>query len=194
MCIRDSSYADGDITFAWSPDSNWLTVDFIARKRIFITNIAVVPADGSAPPRDISLSGYQDGFPKWHADGGAVIWASSRYGQRDHGSWGREFDVMAAFLTQDAFDKFSMSKEDYELMKELEKEKEKEKEKKKKEEEAKKEAEKSEGDDGAKDKTCLLYTSDAADDLLCVDLGGRRIIKKKKINIEKIEQYLVVHK
>ena len=29
-------------------------------------------------------------------------------------------------------------------------------------------------------KNCLLYTSDAADDLLCVDLGGRRIIKKKK--------------
>ena len=29
---------------------------------------------------------------------------------------------------------------------------------------------------------CLLYTSDAADDLLCVDLGGRRIIKKKKTN------------
>ena len=28
---------------------------------------------------------------------------------------------------------------------------------------------------------CLLYTSDAADDLLCVDLGGRRIIKKKII-------------
>src|SRR5450756_1909217 len=24
-------------------------------------------------------------------------------------------------------------------------------------------------------KSCLLYTSDAADDLLCVDLGGRRI-------------------
>eukprot|EP00657_Telonema_sp_P-1_P011736 TRINITY_DN7211_c0_g1_i1.p1 TRINITY_DN7211_c0_g1~~TRINITY_DN7211_c0_g1_i1.p1 ORF type:complete len:121 (+),score=46.00 TRINITY_DN7211_c0_g1_i1:134-496(+) len=29
------------------------------------------------------------------------------------------------------------------------------------------------------DKLCLLYTSDAADDLLCVDLGGRRIIKKQ---------------
>ena len=26
---------------------------------------------------------------------------------------------------------------------------------------------------------CLLYTSDAADDTPCVDLGGRRIIKKK---------------
>ena len=35
---------------------------------------------------------------------------------------------------------------------------------------------------------CLLYTSDAADDLLCVDLGGRRIIKQnKKENINKIE-------
>ena len=29
---------------------------------------------------------------------------------------------------------------------------------------------------------CLLYTSDAADDLLCVDLGGRRIIKKNNKN------------
>eukprot|EP00825_Cyclidium_porcatum_P033638 TRINITY_DN3560_c0_g1_i8.p1 TRINITY_DN3560_c0_g1~~TRINITY_DN3560_c0_g1_i8.p1 ORF type:complete len:141 (-),score=28.43 TRINITY_DN3560_c0_g1_i8:24-446(-) len=29
-------------------------------------------------------------------------------------------------------------------------------------------------------KDCLLYTSDAADDMQCVDLGGRRIIKKKK--------------
>src|SRR5665811_2454757 len=28
--------------------------------------------------------------------------------------------------------------------------------------------------------SCLLYTSDAADDLTRVDLGGRRIIKKKK--------------
>ena len=26
---------------------------------------------------------------------------------------------------------------------------------------------------------CLLYTSDAADDLLCVYIGGRRVIKKK---------------
>ena len=25
---------------------------------------------------------------------------------------------------------------------------------------------------------CLLYTSDAADELLCVDLGGRRVFKK----------------
>ena len=32
----------------------------------------------------------------------------------------------------------------------------------------------------AKNRTCLLYTSDAADERSSVDLGGRRIIKKKK--------------
>ena len=31
---------------------------------------------------------------------------------------------------------------------------------------------------------CLLYTSDAADERSSVDLGGRRIIKKKKPNDE----------
>ena len=31
-------------------------------------------------------------------------------------------------------------------------------------------------------KLCLLYTSDAADERSSVDLGGRRIIKKKKID------------
>ena len=30
-------------------------------------------------------------------------------------------------------------------------------------------------------KACLLYTSDAADERSSVDLGGRRIIKKKNI-------------
>ena len=30
------------------------------------------------------------------------------------------------------------------------------------------------------DHDCLLYTSDAADERSSVDLGGRRIIKKKK--------------
>ena len=31
---------------------------------------------------------------------------------------------------------------------------------------------------------CLLYTSEAADDLLCVDLGGRRIVKKNRESLQ----------
>eukprot|EP00831_Metopus_contortus_P048388 TRINITY_DN39451_c0_g1_i1.p1 TRINITY_DN39451_c0_g1~~TRINITY_DN39451_c0_g1_i1.p1 ORF type:complete len:140 (-),score=4.35 TRINITY_DN39451_c0_g1_i1:6-425(-) len=37
--------------------------------------------------------------------------------------------------------------------------------------------------------TCLLYTSDAADDTPCVDLGGLRIIKKKKISVYRINSH-----
>ncbi len=36
--------------------------------------------------------------------------------------------------------------------------------------------------------TCLLYTSDAADERSSVDLGGRRIIKKKKKKEKKKKQ------
>ena len=37
---------------------------------------------------------------------------------------------------------------------------------------------------------CLLYTSDAADDHACVDLGGRRIIKKTLV---KLKAYIEPH-
>ena len=37
---------------------------------------------------------------------------------------------------------------------------------------------------GSMSGVCLLYTSDAADERSSVDLGGRRIIKKKKRNQE----------
>ena len=41
--------------------------------------------------------------------------------------------------------------------------------------------------------TCLLYTSDAADDLLCVDLGGRRIIKQKNRLISMHSHYTTIY-
>lgn len=137
------SYADGDISFDWAPDSQWLTVDFAPRDRLFLTNIAIVPADGSEKPRDISLSGYGDVDPRFHRGGAAVVWASNRYGERSHGSWGSEADVMISFLTAEAYDDFTLSKEERKLKKELEKkQKEDAKKKKAEEEKAKKEAEK----------------------------------------------------
>ena len=46
----------------------------------------------------------------------------------------------------------------------------------------------------AYDVSCLLYTSDAADDLLCVDLGGRRIIKNKKKKKKKMKNKMKIQK
>ncbi len=53
--------------------------------------------------------------------GKAIIFESERYGMRNHASWGSESDVMIAFLNRDAFDRFRLSEEDYELLKEVEK-------------------------------------------------------------------------
>jgi len=128
---QNYSYADGDITFDWSPDSKWLTVDFAANGRLFFTDIAVVPADGSAPPRDISLSGYTDTSPSWHGSGGIVTWATARFGQRDHGSHGTQYDFFAGFLNKDAWDEFNLSKEELALKKEAEEDLKKEEAKKK---------------------------------------------------------------
>ena len=41
--------------------------------------------------------------------------------------------------------------------------------------------------------TCLLYTSDAADERSSVDLGGRRIIKKKKKK-KKEGRHVITHR
>jgi len=121
------SYADGDFHFDWSPDSRWLAVHFYNRGRAFVAEIGLVPADGSADaPADLSRSGYDDQVPHFAMEGGAIIWASDRYGERSHGSWGAEYDVMGAFLTQDAYDRFRLSKEEYQLRKELEEKKKEE--------------------------------------------------------------------
>ncbi len=123
------SYSDGDHWFDWSPDSAWLAVHFYNQDRVFVPEVGLVRADGSSEgPINLSKSGYSDEKPHWAFEGGAIIWGSDRYGERSHGSWGAEADVIGAFLTQDAYDRFTMSKEEYELKKELEEKREEQKE------------------------------------------------------------------
>lgn len=131
------SYEDGDLWYEWSPDSRWIATQFYGRGRIFYTEVGLVPADGEGEFIELSNSGYDDLRPRFAMDGGAVIWMTDRYGMRAQGSWGSENDVVAAFLTQDAFDRFRLSKEEYELRKELkEKKKDADKDKKKKDDDA----------------------------------------------------------
>ena len=48
--------------------------------------------------------------------------------------------------------------------------------------------------DGDEDTSCLLYTSDAADERSSVDLGGRRIIKKKSISYKVGSKYRQIYR
>ena len=136
------SYSDGDMWFRWAPDSQWLAVHFFNRGRVFVGEAGLVRADGTGEIIDLSNSGYDDNSPRFAMEGGAIIWASARYGERPHGSWGAEYDVLGAFLTQDALDRFRLSKEEYTLQKELE---EREEEQTENEEDASNAT----GDDGA---------------------------------------------
>lgn len=129
--VETFSTAARGTTFAWSPDSQNLVYDMASNGRLFFSNIAIRPFDASAPARDISLSGYTDTAPAWHPSGDAITWFSARYGRRDHGSHGTEFDVMAGFLTDDAWAKFLRSKEDIELAEKNEKDAKRTKKKKK---------------------------------------------------------------
>ena len=66
---------------------------------------------------NITNDGYITGGPRWALDGNAVIFSSNRYGMRSHASWGSQNDAFICFMNQDAYDKFMLSKEDYEIQK-----------------------------------------------------------------------------
>ncbi|MDE5423240.1 S41 family peptidase [Ancylomarina sp. DW003] len=119
------SYTDSDLYFEWSPDGKWFLMDYNAKTRWPNSDIGLIDAQGNGNITDLTNSGYIDGGAKWIMGGKAMIWASDRFGMRNHASWGSQNDVFAMFFTQDAFDRFKMSKEEAELQDKLDKEKKK---------------------------------------------------------------------
>ena len=115
---------DGGFSYQWSPDGQWFVLSYIANRRDPYRDQGIVSAQGGEI-HPITQSGYMSGNPRWVMDGKAVLFESERYGMRSHASWGSQDDVFLAFLTQDAYDRYRLSPEDYALLKELEKKNEK---------------------------------------------------------------------
>ena len=111
---------DGGFDYEWSPDGKWFVLSYIANKRDPYTDQGIVSAEGGEI-HPITQSGYMSGRPRWVMDGKAIMFESERFGMRSHASWGSQEDVFLAFLTQDAYDRYRLSPEDYALLKELEK-------------------------------------------------------------------------
>ena len=121
--VTDGSqwYDLGDaFNYAWSPDSRFLTIEYVPNHHDPYYNIGVVSVEGGEIT-DLTGSGYMNGGPQFVLDGNAVMFSSDRYGMRSHASWGSQDDVFLCFMNQDAYDRFRLSKEDYELLKEQEK-------------------------------------------------------------------------
>ena len=111
----------GGFDYSWSPDGKWFTLEFIGNRHDPYSDIGMVSAQGGKII-NLTNSGYTSGSPRWVLDGNAILFITERYAMRAHASWGSLNDVMLVFMNQDAYDKFRLSKEDYELQKELEKE------------------------------------------------------------------------
>lgn len=116
--------SEGSFSYEWSPDGKWFTLAFVDNAHDPYTDIGLVSAQGGEIT-NLTGSGYSDGQPQFVMGGNAILFTSERYGMRAHASWGSQRDAMIVFLNQDSYDKFRLSKEDYELRKELEKEQKK---------------------------------------------------------------------
>lgn len=122
------SYSDGDQWYEWSPDGKSLAVQFLSPTR-WSGEVGIVDAAGGKPVFNVSRSGYEEEAPRWARKGEVLIWASDRFGTRQHAGNPREQDVFAAFLTRKAWDRFRLDEAAYAQLQESEKEAEKKKDK-----------------------------------------------------------------
>ena len=116
-------YRNDDYCFdyEWSPDGKWFALSLITNMRDPYSDVGIVSASGDMKIHNITQSAYITSNVKWALDGNAITFISNRYGMRSHASWGSQDDAFVAFLNQEAYDKFRLSKEEYDLLKKEEK-------------------------------------------------------------------------
>ena len=109
----------GSFSYSWSPDGKWILMSYCARGHYPYDDIGIVSTKGGEPVINLTDSGYTDSVPQWVLGGNAILFASERYGMRNHASWGTLEDVMIVFLNRKAYDDFRMTKEEKELEKQI---------------------------------------------------------------------------
>lgn len=106
----------GGIDFSWSPNGEWLALEYAARDHAPYYDIGIVSTKGGEPVHNLTNSGYTSSSPRWSKDGNALIYQTEYYGMRNHASWGTQQDVMITFLNRDAYERYQMSDEDLSLL------------------------------------------------------------------------------
>ncbi|MEO2071602.1 MAG: S41 family peptidase [Zunongwangia sp.] len=126
---RNHSYSDGDWSFQWSPDSRWLMVDD-QKGYFFNNNVALIKANGNGEIFHPVNSGFGESNAKWAMDGKMMTYTSSREGRKSLANQGStEQDIYAVFFDQKAYDRYTLSEEEFKLLEEREKKEKEEKEK-----------------------------------------------------------------
>ena len=118
---------DGDHYYQWSPDGKWILFDYSV-PGLAPGEVGLIRADGKGSVVNLTLSGFDDGRAKWVLGGKGMIWFSNRDGLKAVAqSGGAQQDVYGMFFTQDAWDRFKLTKEELALVKEAEEKKDKDK-------------------------------------------------------------------
>jgi tricorn protease len=114
------SWRDNDQSFSWSPDGKWFAFDY-SIESVANGEIGLISSDGKGKIVNLTQNGFNDGDAKWMMDGKMIMYSSDRDGLRSKAnSGGSQSDVWAYLLTQDAWDKFKLGKDDAALVKEME--------------------------------------------------------------------------
>ncbi len=132
------SYSDGDLSFAWNPDSEHLLTTYMANGGWNNVDVALIEL-GSGKVTDLTESGYSDESFHWALGGKAMTWESDKNGYRSHGSWGSQSDIYIMFLDGKTMTEFRRSEEDEKIDKLLSGKSEKQLEKQEKKDSIKKE-------------------------------------------------------
>ncbi|MGI9192444.1 MAG: S41 family peptidase [Chitinophagaceae bacterium] len=183
---RNYSYSDGDWDFAWSPNSRYLVCDD-GEGNWFTSNVALLQRDGGEIKHPMP-SGFGQGNVKWAFGGKAIAWVNAKNGRRSQAYQGsREVDIFMGFFDQAAYDRFSLSKEEFALLEEKEK---KEKEEKDKLEKEKAEQEKADKKGKTKSKDDIASADSNGVSELVLDNFKERV-KRITINSSSISDYAI---
>jgi tricorn protease len=118
---------EGEQEFEWSPDGKWLLFD-LSVPGFAPGEIGLIRADGKSTAVNLTQSGFNDARARWVMGGKAMLWFSNRDGLKAVAqSGGSQMDAYAMFFTQDAWDRYRLTKEEYALVKEAEDKKDKDK-------------------------------------------------------------------
>ncbi len=125
VLLTSKELDEGTQYFQWSPDSKWILFDYSV-PGFAPGEIGIVRADGKGTPVNLTKSGFNDSRAKWILGGKAMLWFSNRDGLKAVAQGGgAQQDVYALFFTQDAWDRFRLTKEEFALLKEAEEKKDK---------------------------------------------------------------------
>ncbi|AGC77674.1 C-terminal processing protease CtpA/Prc [Nonlabens dokdonensis] len=153
---------DGDKDFTWSPDSKWLLMGWDLS--LSNTEVLLLAADGSKK-MNLNESGYYDYSPQWVNGGKQMIWFSNRDGLKSYATSGSsQSDVYSMFFTQDAWDEFNLSKEEFALQKEIKKLADEAKKKAAEKDDKKKKKKKKDDEDKKKDSLEVKFDWDEMKD------------------------------